>query len=330
LGCTVVTLLAVTIGADEPPVRFEKVPNGGIQPQVLVDAAGTVHLLYFKGQERAGDLFYVRRTQGATAFSEPIRVNSIPGSTCCVGTVFRGRMALGPDGRVHVLWNGSFGYVREQWEAKGKQRTPEEFVFLFYARMEAGTTSFEKQRNLNTKAFGLDGNGSITIGPNGGIHVFWHGLVEGRPDRLVFSRLSTDKGATFSEEERLTDRPLGVCECCTLEAFHSSKGGIYVAYRTAQDAGRYVVVFSSTDGKKFSELKRHPWRIQFCPASTFAFVEGEQSIFAGWETEGDVFVGDLASPRPPLNMSKGRASKYPALAISGRGDRLVAWSSGTS
>src|SRR6266852_9150507 len=45
------------------------VPNDGIQPQVLTDAKGTLHLIYYKGDAGAGDLFYVRREAGQERFS---------------------------------------------------------------------------------------------------------------------------------------------------------------------------------------------------------------------------------------------------------------------
>src|SRR5262249_43885903 len=43
-------------------VELLRTPDGGIQPQAVVDAKGTLHLIYFKGDKaEAGDLFYVRR-----------------------------------------------------------------------------------------------------------------------------------------------------------------------------------------------------------------------------------------------------------------------------
>ncbi|MGH9578776.1 MAG: hypothetical protein ACRD3R_15160, partial [Terriglobales bacterium] len=45
-------------------VQLERVPDGGIQPQALVDERGAVHLIYFKGEPGAGDVYYVRRAAG--------------------------------------------------------------------------------------------------------------------------------------------------------------------------------------------------------------------------------------------------------------------------
>src|SRR5690242_12926983 len=42
-----------------PKVALLRVPDRGIQPQVAVDSRGVVHLIYFKGDPGAGDIFYV-------------------------------------------------------------------------------------------------------------------------------------------------------------------------------------------------------------------------------------------------------------------------------
>src|SRR5262245_37090788 len=88
-------------------VTVLQTPDAGIQPQVAVDAAGTLHLIYYKGDAGAGDLFYARMVRGQQRFSSPIRVNSRPASAIAAGSVRGGQIALGKDGRVHVVWNGS-------------------------------------------------------------------------------------------------------------------------------------------------------------------------------------------------------------------------------
>ena len=195
VACCVWTNILFAAG---PKVAFEKTPHGGIQPQAIIDARGTLHLLYYKGKPREGDLYYVSRTKGERSFSAPLKVNNIAGSACCIGSIFRARMAIDRDGFVHVLWNGSFGFVKKQWEKKGKQRTPEEFTYLFYARLADDRKLFWQQVNLNRNTYGLDGNGSITVDRNGVIRVFWHAKIKGRPDRMAFMVQSTNRGKSFS------------------------------------------------------------------------------------------------------------------------------------
>jgi len=68
-------------------VTVSRVPNGGIQPEVVVDAAGVLHMVYFSGEPRAGNLFYVRSSDFGKTFSTPIQINSQPGSAIATGTI---------------------------------------------------------------------------------------------------------------------------------------------------------------------------------------------------------------------------------------------------
>lgn len=67
---------------------------------------GTVHLVYFKGDPSDGDLFYATSRDGLN-FSEPIRVNSVPGTAVAIGNIRGARIALGRNGNVYVVWNAS-------------------------------------------------------------------------------------------------------------------------------------------------------------------------------------------------------------------------------
>src|SRR5262245_33425346 len=84
-----------------------RTPNGGVQPQAVIDSKGVMHLIYLKGKDAESDVFYVRKEPGKDRFSEPIRVNSVPGSAVAAGTIRGAHIALGKNGRVHVSWNGS-------------------------------------------------------------------------------------------------------------------------------------------------------------------------------------------------------------------------------
>src|SRR5437588_11800583 len=75
-------------------VRLLRVPDRGIQPQAAVDAKGTVHLIYYKGDAMRGDVFYVYSGDGVR-FSKPIRVNSHPKSVIAMGNIRGAQLAVG-------------------------------------------------------------------------------------------------------------------------------------------------------------------------------------------------------------------------------------------
>src|SRR5262249_8446914 len=120
-------------------VNLIRTPNGGLQPQAVMDAGGALHLVYFAGEPNAGDIFYVHRERGKEDFSSPIRVNSQPGSAVAIGTIRGAHIAIGGNGCVHVSWNGS---------NKAMPRGPENSAPMLYARMNDTRTAFDAQRNL--------------------------------------------------------------------------------------------------------------------------------------------------------------------------------------
>src|ERR1700730_8280799 len=94
-------LSCVGAGGDNgKQVRLLKTPHAGIQPQALVDSKGTVHLIYFKDDAGAGDLYDVGRGGNDSLFSKPMQVNSQAGSAIATGTIRGGRLSLGKNNRV--------------------------------------------------------------------------------------------------------------------------------------------------------------------------------------------------------------------------------------
>ena len=158
-----------------PTVRVVRVPNEGIQPQVVVDEDGAVHLLYYKGDAGGGDLFYARKPQGAAEFAAPLRVNSQAGSAVAAGNIRGGQIALGRAGRVHVAWNGS-----TKARPKGPLNpavaadSPYNGLPMLYSRSNPARDTFESQRCLMRSTFSLDGGGTVTADGTGNVYVAWH------------------------------------------------------------------------------------------------------------------------------------------------------------
>ena len=63
-----------------PAVTLVRLPAGGIQPQVAVDARGVVHVVYLTSSDPANaDLFYTTASDEGV-LAPPVRVNTGPGS----------------------------------------------------------------------------------------------------------------------------------------------------------------------------------------------------------------------------------------------------------
>jgi hypothetical protein len=323
------SLATVANAASESAVTIERVPDGGIQPQLAVASDGVAHLVYFKGEPRAGDLFYCRRAPDEARFSRPIRVNSVPASAIAVGTIRGAQISLGKNNRVHVAWNGS-----DQATPKGpKGETP-----LVYTRLTDAGDAFEPQRNLIQNAYGLDGGACIAADPAGSVYVVWHAGdgAAGEASRRVWLRKSTDDGATFDAERPIDVAKVGVCGCCGMRGSVTPAGEVQFLYRSARDdVHRDMYLLTSSDrGESFTSRKLQGWEVSTCPMSSADFAHFDNSTWAGWETDGQVYFvrlgksgGEEPGPIAPGGTSKNR--KHPRLVIGDTGTVLTIWTEGT-
>jgi hypothetical protein len=316
--------------AELPEVTLMRTPDGGIQPQAAVDHKGVLHLIYFKGDANAGDIYYVRKTPRAAQFSHPLRVNSVPGSAIAVGTVRGAQLAIGRGERVHVAWLGS---------TKALPRGPGGDTPMLYTRLNDAGTAFEPQRNVMQFATGLDGGGSVAADGEGNVYVVWHGnpAKTGEASRRVWVAHSSTEGKTFVRETAVSEEPGGACGCCALRALVDDQGALYILYRAATESiHRDMVLLVSRDrGKDFAGEPVAKWALNACPMTTDAISDAGRKILLAWETEGQVFFADVipgtdevsnAIPAP----GPGSGRKHPAVAGNSRGEILLAWTEGTA
>ena len=124
---------------DAPAVRTLRLPDGAVQPRIVLDATGGAHVAYLQGDPRASDVFYAKLNDDCTALGVPMRVNSQQRSAVAIGTVRGPDLAIGRNGRVHVIWTGSKGAA---------PKAPGGHTPVLYARMNDDGTEFEPQRNI--------------------------------------------------------------------------------------------------------------------------------------------------------------------------------------
>lgn len=319
---------AERLDATRPAVSVVRVPHGGLQPDVATDARGVMHLVYLAGDPKAADVFYTTSRDGGTTFGTPTRVNSEAGSAVALGTIRGAQLALGRDGRVHVVWNGST--ASRPPAGNGGAGMP-----LLYTRSVA-PGRFAAQRALMTTTRHLDGGASVAASARGEVYVAWHGNAlrgeEGEQARRVWLAVSRDDGATFAPEVAISPPETGVCGCCGLEVAASDRR-VDVLYRGARaQVHRDIHALHSTDGgRTFTARLIDTWEIGACPMSSMAVLPGESTVYA-WEHDGQVafrWNGRVVGPVPADTTDARARRKHPRLARGARGHLLLSWAAGT-
>ncbi|HYE32741.1 MAG TPA: sialidase family protein [Methylomirabilota bacterium] len=325
LACALIPLLSSVSGA---AVRLERVPEEGIQPQVEVDSKGRVHLLYFKGDPKAGDIFYTHRQQGAGAtWAASLKVNSHQKATA-LGNVRGAHLAIGAGGRPHVAWMGS-GMTSSP---AGEQHP------MLYTRLAEDGKRFEPERNLITHGYGLDGGGSLAADAKGNVFVAWHAngssTEKSETNRVVYLARSTDGGKTFGREVAVSPAGKGACACCGMKISHGPGDLVSILYRNAAstDSRAATLLVSIDGGKTFTEAGSEPWSINACPMSTAYLGRTEKALLAGWETAGKVKFagyspdrGEFVKTFTPEGQKKAR---FPTAAHNSSRETLLVWTEG--
>jgi hypothetical protein len=317
---SIVTLLLLPVFAFGTEVQLERVPEGGVQPQIATARDGTLHLIYLIGNPSAGNVRYVTKKAGAAEWSRPRTINSTPATAVAMGTIRGAQIAVGKDDSLHVVWNGPGGKDRP--------------APLFYTRSLDRGATFDKQRDLQAGTQGLDGGASIAASAKGEVYIVWHGApagaAPGEINRRVFVLKSIDNGGSFSEPKIANADDPGVCACCSLKTFVNPSGELLTLYRAARSmAQRDITLMTSTDGgATFQHRNVGPWAISACPMSSASVIAEGTQTRAAWEAEGKVYTSLLDATSEALAVSEDK-SRHPALAVNAHGETLVTWSIGT-
>lgn len=314
--------------ASEPPVVvLQRAPEGELQPQVRVDADGVLHLLTTTD---AGEVRYRRSEDGGEVWAPPLRA----GDGATAGGRTRGaRMALGREGRLHVVWQGSPG---------AQPRTNDEADPLLYTRLDDEGQAFEPQRNVAAQHTFPDAGCAIAADGAGNVWILWHtpvGAGASERERVLWLSRSRDDGASFETERALGGEVEGVC-AASAPAIECDGETLYVLYRVAgerNEHGSWLLV-SHDGGETFTGRALDRLTAANCRPSSAALHPGPLGMVGVWQRSGALYLANFdgleaqAEQRIERTVSRGsgfgalypRAElQHPTLAVAGWGDALV-------
>ena len=303
-------------------------PDGGLQPRLVTAADGGVHLLYFKKRlsapsAREGNLYYREYLREERRFGLPIKVSSTAFNLQTFA-IARASMAIDGGGRAHVIW-----YL------------PRENRYL-YARSDVQRLQFEEQRSLVSAYIeGVDAAADVAAEGNQVAIVWGAGALSAEQERTVYARFSDDGGESFGAEQRVGNKDLGACACCSLAAEFDPQGRLSIAYRSAIDGvGRHMqwlTLHAETPSLAtanealrgdYSPLQPlQEWEMSSCPLSTNDFaLDTNGEPWVAFETAARIIRlkanGTAAAVQEPATQTR---QKNPSIAVAANGDVLTAW-----
>ena len=309
-------------------VFVTSIPDGGLQPRLVTAADGGVHLLYFKKRlsapsAREGNLYYREYLREERRFGLPIKVSSTAFNLQTFA-IARASMAIDGGGRAHVIW-----YL------------PRENRYL-YARSDVQRLQFEEQRSLVSAYIeGVDAAADVAAEGNQVAIVWGAGALSAEQERTVYARFSDDGGESFGAEQRVGNKDLGACACCSLAAEFDPQGRLSIAYRSAIDGvGRHMqwlTLHAETPSLAtanealrgdYSPLQPlQEWEMSSCPLSTNDFaLDTNGEPWVAFETAARIIRlkanGTAAAVQEPATQTR---QKNPSIAVAANGDVLTAW-----
>ena len=172
-------VLAVSALAAQAQVVFSSPTqvSGGMgspgEPQIAVDPAGNIIIVWGQGTGSATSIFFSRSTDRGATFSTPVKISTDSGISSFP------QIALDPSGNIDVIWNdNSPGYTA-----------------VFFSRSTDSGAKFSSPTNISAPTGGFLNQirPEIAVDRNGNINVGW--FASG--GNIVFTR-SSDGGASFS------------------------------------------------------------------------------------------------------------------------------------
>ena len=246
-----------------PGIPFED------KPWVVSDTsgphAGNLYVGWTQFTLTASDLFFSRSTDGGITWSNPIKLNSVPGLPRDDNGALEGfHGVVGPDGTLYTIWDAREGIMMAVSHDGGASFSKDRLI-IPAGPGYFGITGVSRSNGFPQIGFdpheSADKNESRTIGPQnapragkpgGTLYVAWSDYSNGDVD--VFVSSSTDRGKTWNPPVRVNTDPIhnGRDQFFQWMAIDPQNGAVNLIFydRRIDNQQTTVTLARSTDGGK--------------------------------------------------------------------------------
>lgn len=302
--------------------------HGEAPPQVAVDPAGSIYVLYSVGKEVPGQRFpvsalrFARSDDLGRTWSAPVTVNA-EGKFGEFGSHNFHALTVGTDGRIVATWLDSRSGTSGVWMSQSTD----------------GGRSWEADRPIYRDASCPCCRTAVAIAPDGSMYVAWRAILEGDVRDVVVMR-SADGGRTWGDAVRPVEHGWVYpgCPHAGPDLAVDAAGRLHIAYWTGQ-AGSAGVYYARSDDRGQTFVS-HPIAVGETarPAHVQLALADSAGVVVAWDD------GHSAVPRVLIRRSRdggasfaatqevseeGVAASFPVVAV--HHDSLaVAWSQTTA
>ncbi|WP_435016213.1 sialidase family protein [Tundrisphaera sp. TA3] len=259
--------------------------KGARQPQVAVDAKGTIYVAFGRDDlvrcaaSRDGGKTFATTTVGSAG-------------TLALGMRRGPRVAAAGDGVVVVT-----AIVGSQ--GKGKDGD-----LVAWRSADGGRNWSGPTRVSRVDGAAREGLHGMAAAPDGRVFCTWLDLRSGAME--IYGARSADGGRTWEPDARVYRSPDGaVCTCCHPSAAFGPDGSLAVMWRNNLGGDRDLYYARSADGGRTfapaEKLGHRAWKHNACPmdGGSIAF-DASGRIASAWMRAGSVFTASPGEPERPL------------------------------
>lgn len=249
--------------------------GNGQQPQIAVDASGTVRIVYGNGN----NIYCATSIDDGLSFPD-IRL---------IGTI--DQLHLGRSRGPQIASSGNFTVV-SAIDQKGVIHT---------FRLSHAGGEWSSASSVNDLAGSApEGLMSLAADESDNFYAVWLDIREDNHNKICFA-MSEDHGVTWSSNRIIYKSPdKTVCECCK-PGIVANQSTISVMFRNWLSGSRDLYLMQSrNNGIDFNppaKLGKGTWRISGCPMDGGGLLSGKGSgVFTVWQRNGQIYYDKPGEP----------------------------------